>query len=87
MGIIASRNLEEQRREKDGIVYFDRGTITGQSGRRYDRFAIKTHFVQPGESQAERLAMLDTVSRFPARKRCALLPWTTLAEALQAGER
>ena len=27
MGIIPSRNLAEQRREKDGIVYFDRGVI------------------------------------------------------------
>ncbi len=53
MGIIASRNLDDQRREKDGIVYFDRGTITGKNGRRYDRFAIQTHFVQRGENQAE----------------------------------
>ena len=53
MGIIASRNMDHQRREKDGIVYFDRGTITGLSGRKYDRFAIQTHFVQRGESQAE----------------------------------
>ena len=29
MGIIPSRNLEDQRREKDGITYFDRGTLTG----------------------------------------------------------
>ena len=53
MGIIPSRNLEDQRREKDGIVYFDRGTVTGKNGRKYDRFAIQTHFVQRGESQKE----------------------------------
>ena len=52
MGIIPSRNLEEQRREKDGIVYFDRGRIEGAGGRAYDRFAIQTHFVQVGEDQA-----------------------------------
>ncbi len=53
MGIIPSRNLDEQRRETRGIVYFDRGTIDGANGRRYDRFAIQTHFIQRGESQAE----------------------------------
>jgi hypothetical protein len=52
MGIIPSRNLEEQRREKNGITYFDRGTLTGKNGRRYDRFAIQTHFVEVGEDQA-----------------------------------
>lgn len=51
MGIIPSRNLEDQRREQNGVVYFDRGTITGKDGRRYDRYAIQTHFVQVGESQ------------------------------------
>ena len=53
MGIIPSRNLEDQRREQNGIVYFDRGTVTGKNGRKYDRFAIQTHFVQRGESQKE----------------------------------
>lgn len=53
MGIIASRNLEEQRREANGIVYYDRGRVTGIDGRQYDRFAIQTHFVQRGENQAE----------------------------------
>ena len=33
-------------------------------------------------SGVERLAMLDTVKRFPARKRCAKLAWATLADAL-----
>ncbi len=53
MGIIPSRNLEEQRREQNGVVYFDRGTIEGKNGRKYDRFAIQTHFVEVGESQTE----------------------------------
>ncbi len=53
MGSDASRNLEEQRREKNGITYFDRGTLTGKNDRRYDRFAIQTHFVEVGEDQAE----------------------------------
>ncbi len=53
MGIIPSRNLDEQRREEKGIVYFDRGTIAGRDGKKYDRFAIQTHFVQVGESQRE----------------------------------
>ncbi len=53
MGIIPSRNLEAQRCEQNGITYFDRGTITGKNGRRYDRFAIQTHFVEVGENQAD----------------------------------
>ena len=53
MGNSPSRNLEAQKREQSGITYFDRGTITGKDGRRYDRFAIQTHFVEVGEDQAE----------------------------------
>ena len=52
MGIIASRNLEEQRRQVAGITYFDRGIVTGKDGRRYSRMAIQTHFVTRGEDQA-----------------------------------
>ena len=33
MGIIPSRNLEAQRREENGVVYFDRGTLEGKNGR------------------------------------------------------
>ncbi len=51
MGIIPSRNLEEQKRELNGITYFDRGRVKGQDGQEYDRFAIQTHFVQVGEDQ------------------------------------
>ena len=53
MGIIASRNLDDQKREKDGITYFDRGVIEGADGKKYERYAIQTHFVQVGESQTE----------------------------------
>ncbi len=52
MGIIPSRNLEEQRREENGIVYFDRGIVEGKNGRKYARYAIQTHFVERGEDQA-----------------------------------
>lgn len=52
MGIIPSRNLEEQRREQNGITYFDRGIVEGRDGRKYSRYAIQTHFVQRGEDQA-----------------------------------
>ena len=48
-----SRNLEEQKREQNGIIYFDRGDLTGRDGCRYHRFAIQTHFVEVGEDQAE----------------------------------
>ncbi|MDD3409757.1 MAG: F420-0--gamma-glutamyl ligase [Eubacteriales bacterium] len=53
MGIIPSRNLDDQRREENGVVYFDRGVISGKDGKKYERYAIQTHFVQVGESQTE----------------------------------
>jgi hypothetical protein len=53
MGIIQSRNLEDQRRGDKGITYFDRGVVSGADGRTYQRFAIQTHFVQVGEDEAE----------------------------------
>ena len=49
----ASRNQESTRCEQSGVTYYDRGILTGKDGRRYQRYAIKTHFVQPGEDQAE----------------------------------
>ena len=52
MGIIPSRNLEEQRREENGVTYFDRGIVDGKNGRKYSRYAIQTHFVEVGEDQA-----------------------------------
>ncbi|MBR2662970.1 MAG: F420-0--gamma-glutamyl ligase, partial [Clostridia bacterium] len=48
-----SRNLDTQKREDHGIVYYDRGDLTGRDGIRYKRFAIQTHFVEVGEDQAE----------------------------------
>jgi len=45
------RNLASQRREQNGLVYFDRGVIEGKDGKKYQRFAIQTHFVEVGESQ------------------------------------
>ena len=48
-----NRNKDEQRREENGVVYFDRGVLEGRDGMSYRRFAIHTHFVQPNESQAE----------------------------------
>ncbi len=53
MGIIPSRNLDDQRRTENGVEYFDRGTLEGRNGRRYDRYAIHTHFIEVGEDQAE----------------------------------
>lgn len=53
MGNSSTRNLDEQRREQNGIVYFDRGVIQGSDGKKYERYAIQTHFVQVGESQTE----------------------------------
>ncbi len=51
-----NKNQASQRREENGVVYFDRGTRPG-SGRYqgYDRYAIQTHFVEVGESQDELL--------------------------------
>ena len=58
-----SRNLAQQRREKDGIVYFERGILTadiginpqndGKSIRLNFPQLIQTHFVEVGESAAE----------------------------------
>ena len=53
MGIIPSRNLDDQKRTVEGITYFDRGPVTGKNGRTYDRFAVQTHFVEIGEDQVE----------------------------------
>ena len=48
-----SKNREEQRRELNGVTYFDRGRLTGRDGTQYDRYAIQTHFIEVGEDQAE----------------------------------
>ena len=46
------RNLEETKREKDGIAYFVRKNIAS-AGSEFERFAIQTHFVKQGESYLE----------------------------------
>ncbi len=43
------RNLEEDKRTKDGVVYYDRGVVT-VDGKYYQRLAVQTHFVERGES-------------------------------------
>ena len=71
MGINGTRNLEEQRREENGVVYFDRGVIEGTDGKKYARFAIQTHFVEVGESAAA-LAGKVCAPAVPARRRAFL---------------
>jgi nitrogen fixation NifU-like protein len=45
---------------------------------------IENPAAQPAAAAGEAwIAMLDTARRFPARKRCALLAWTTAADALE----
>ena len=46
-----SRNIESTRREENGVVYFDRGILTGRDGRKYQRYAVQTHFVEVGEDK------------------------------------
>lgn len=48
-----SKNIEETRRELEGVTYYLRGVAQGTDGQKYDRFAIRTHFVGVGESQAD----------------------------------
>ena len=46
-----SRNIESTRREENGVVYFDRRILTGRDGRKYQRYAVQTHFVEVGEDK------------------------------------
>ena len=39
-----------------------------------------------GETSPERLAMIETVRKFPAREGCAALPWKTLERGLDAAQ-
>ncbi len=43
-----NRNLKANEREKDGIIYYIRG-VRQVEGVRYERYAIKTHFIGRGE--------------------------------------
>ena len=47
-----NRNTEQNRREKDGIVYYVRGLME-VDGVRYERYGIKTHFIEKGEDLVE----------------------------------
>ena len=73
----ASRNQESTRQEKDGVVYYDRGILTGKDGRRYQRYAIKTHFVQPGEDQADRVLQYQKRHEHHQQR---YQPWPPLAQ-------
>lgn len=43
-----NRNLAGNRREKDGVTYYVRG-LREVAGGRYERYAVKTHFIERGE--------------------------------------
>ena len=47
-----NRNTEQNRREKDGIVYYIRG-VREVAGVRYERYGVKTHFIERGEDYIE----------------------------------
>ena len=47
-----NRNNEQNRREKDGVTYYIRG-LREVNGVRYERYGIKTHFIQRGEDYIE----------------------------------
>lgn len=47
-----NRNTEQNRREKDGVVYYVRG-LREVEGVRYERYGVKTHFIGRGEDYIE----------------------------------
>ncbi|MBQ9859941.1 MAG: F420-0--gamma-glutamyl ligase [Clostridia bacterium] len=47
-----NRNTDANRREQDGITYYVRG-VREVGGVRYERYGVKTHFVQRGEDYVE----------------------------------
>ena len=47
-----NRNNEQNRREKDGVTYYVRG-LREVNGVRYERYGIKTHFIERGEDYIE----------------------------------
>lgn len=47
-----NRNLAGNRREKDGVTYYVRG-LREVDGGRYERYAVKTHFIERGEDYLE----------------------------------
>lgn len=54
MGIWYEGNLnkDENRHEENGVTYFVRG-VRVSDGVRYERYAVKTHFIERGENLAE----------------------------------
>ncbi len=47
-----NRNLKANEREQDGITYYIRG-VQEVGGVRYERYAVKTHFIERGEDYVE----------------------------------
>lgn len=47
-----NKNYAENKREKDGIVYYIRG-VREVEGKRLERYAINTHFIERGEDLCE----------------------------------
>ena len=47
-----NRNLSANERQKDGVTYYIRG-VREVDGVRYERYAVKTHFIERGEDYVE----------------------------------
>lgn len=47
-----NRNTDANRREADGVTYYVRG-LREAGGRRFERYAVKTHFIGRGEDYVE----------------------------------
>lgn len=47
-----NRNQAENRREKDGVTYYVRG-LREVDGKRFERYAVQTHFIERGEDYVE----------------------------------
>ncbi|MBQ6706012.1 MAG: F420-0--gamma-glutamyl ligase [Clostridia bacterium] len=47
-----NRNKKENEREKDGVIYYVRG-LREVDGHRYERYGVKTHFIERGEDYEE----------------------------------
>lgn len=47
-----NRNKKENERQKDGVTYYVRG-LREVDGKRYERYGVKTHFIERGESYVE----------------------------------
>lgn len=62
-----------------------KGVRTGHARELAQEFVTLLTFAANGAgtlATPERLAMLETVRRYPSRGRCAVLPWATLERAL-----